>query len=84
MTKLFLGLVSLPFIASVAMAGQPVALTNTQMDKVTAGAITDQLTYTEAIEAQDELLDTNFVINKSITAKVSIPQVNVRIPGPLF
>jgi hypothetical protein len=37
MTKLFLGLASLPFIASMAMAGQPVALSDTQMDKVTAG-----------------------------------------------
>jgi hypothetical protein len=38
MAKLFLGLASLPFIASMAMAGQPVALSDTQMDKVTAGA----------------------------------------------
>jgi hypothetical protein len=40
MRQLFLGLASLPFIASVAMAGQQVALSDTQMDKVTAGDFT--------------------------------------------
>ena len=39
-TKLFLALASLPFIASMAMAGQPVPLSDAQMDKVTAGAVT--------------------------------------------
>jgi hypothetical protein len=82
MTKLFLGLASLPFIASVAMAGQPVALSDTQMDKVTAG-----LTYATAVIPADQVLDTNFVITlgpSSLTAHVSIPQVDVIIPGTIL
>lgn len=37
MKKLLCGLAALPFLASVALAGQPVALTDNQMDTVTAG-----------------------------------------------
>ena len=37
MKKLLVGLAAVPFFACVAMAGQPVSLSNAQMDKVTAG-----------------------------------------------
>jgi hypothetical protein len=37
MKKLLVGLAALPFLASVAIAGQPVSLNDTQMDKVVAG-----------------------------------------------
>jgi hypothetical protein len=37
MNKLLIGLVAVPFLAGVAMAGQPMPLTDAQMDKVTAG-----------------------------------------------
>jgi hypothetical protein len=37
MKKLLVGLAALPFLAGVAMAGQPVPLSDAQMDKVTAG-----------------------------------------------
>jgi hypothetical protein len=37
MKKLLVGVAAVPFLASVAMAGQPVSLSDTQMDKVTAG-----------------------------------------------
>ncbi|MBV8094106.1 MAG: hypothetical protein JOY71_07585 [Acetobacteraceae bacterium] len=37
MKKLLAGVAALPFLAGVALAGQPVALNDTQMDKVTAG-----------------------------------------------
>ena len=37
MRKLLLGLAVLPFLAGVALAGQPQALTDQQMDKVSAG-----------------------------------------------
>jgi hypothetical protein len=37
MKKLLVGLAALPFLAGVAMAGQPVSLSDAQMDKVTAG-----------------------------------------------
>jgi hypothetical protein len=37
MKKLLIGLVTLPFLAGAALAGQPTSLTNQQMDKVTAG-----------------------------------------------
>ena len=39
MKKLYFALAALPFMASIAMAGQPVTLTDAQMDKVTAGQI---------------------------------------------
>ena len=37
MKKLLLGAAALPFLAGSAMAGQPVPLTASQMDQVTAG-----------------------------------------------
>jgi len=37
MRKLLLGLALLPFLAGVSLAGQPQALTDQQMDKVSAG-----------------------------------------------
>ncbi|HUK10610.1 MAG TPA: hypothetical protein VLX09_22250 [Stellaceae bacterium] len=37
MKKLLLGLAVLPFLAGVSLAGQPQALTDQQMDKVSAG-----------------------------------------------
>jgi hypothetical protein len=37
MKKLLIGLVTLPFLAGAALAGQPMSLTEQQMDKVTAG-----------------------------------------------
>jgi len=39
MRKLLIGLAALPFLAGLAMAGQPKPLTDTQMDKVTAGQL---------------------------------------------
>ncbi len=38
MQRLFCGLAALPFLASVALAGQPVTLNDPQLDGVTAGA----------------------------------------------
>jgi hypothetical protein len=38
MEKLLCGLAALPLMAGIAMAGQPVALSDAQMDKVTSGA----------------------------------------------
>jgi hypothetical protein len=43
MNKLLIGLAAMPFLAGVAMAGQPTPLSDTQMDKVTAGTIDIQL-----------------------------------------
>jgi hypothetical protein len=37
MKKLLVGVAAVPFLASVAMAGQPMALNDAQMDKVVAG-----------------------------------------------
>jgi hypothetical protein len=37
MKKLLIGLAALPFMVSIAMAGQPKPLNDTQMDKITAG-----------------------------------------------
>jgi hypothetical protein len=37
MKRLLIGLAVLPFLAGVSLAAQPVPLTDTQMDKVTAG-----------------------------------------------
>jgi hypothetical protein len=37
MKKLLAGFAALPFLAGVAMAGQPAPLSDTQMDHVTAG-----------------------------------------------
>ncbi len=36
--KLLHGVAALPFMAGIAMAGQPALLTDVQMDKITAGA----------------------------------------------
>jgi hypothetical protein len=77
MTKLFLALASLPFIASVAMAGQPVALTDRQMDKVTAGSFD----YSTAIIHEDELLSQIVPVNVSIQIHISIPSETVFIPS---
>src|SRR5215469_2553592 len=41
MKKLVLRLAALPFLAGIAMAGQPASLTDAQMDKVTAGLSID-------------------------------------------
>jgi hypothetical protein len=41
MERLLSGLVALPFLAGMAMAAQPVALNDVQMDAVTAGAGTE-------------------------------------------
>jgi len=38
MKKLLIGFAALPFLAGVAMGGQPAPLSDAQMDKVTAGA----------------------------------------------
>jgi hypothetical protein len=38
MKSLFAALAALPFLSGVALAGQPVTLSNAQMDGVTAGA----------------------------------------------
>jgi hypothetical protein len=37
MKKLLVGLAAVPFLAGAAMAGQPMPLSDAQMDKVTAG-----------------------------------------------
>jgi hypothetical protein len=37
MKKLVVGLAAVPFLAGIAMAGQPVPLSDAQMDRVTAG-----------------------------------------------
>jgi hypothetical protein len=37
MKKLLYGLAALPFLAGVALADQPVQLSDNQMDKITAG-----------------------------------------------
>jgi hypothetical protein len=37
MTKLLYGVAALPFLAGVAFAGEPMQLSDKQMDKVTAG-----------------------------------------------
>jgi hypothetical protein len=37
MKKLLIGLAAMPFLAGIAMAGQPKLLSDAQMDKVTAG-----------------------------------------------
>jgi hypothetical protein len=39
MKKFLFGLAALPFLAGVAMAGQPTPLSDAQMDKVSAGQI---------------------------------------------
>jgi len=39
MKKLLLGLAALPFVAGVAMAGEPAPLSDSQMDQVTAGVV---------------------------------------------
>jgi hypothetical protein len=43
MNKLLIGLAALPLMVSMAMAAQPTPLSDTQMDKVTAGTIDIQL-----------------------------------------
>jgi hypothetical protein len=37
MKKLLVGLAAVPFLVGIAMAGQPMPLSDAQMDKVTAG-----------------------------------------------
>jgi hypothetical protein len=43
MKKLLTGLAALPFLAGIALAGQPMQLTSTQMDQVTAGFSLDEV-----------------------------------------
>jgi hypothetical protein len=87
MKKLLLGLATLPFIAGVAMAGQPALLSDGQMDKVTAGF---QGTVTIAIPA-DALADikADSVADISIGGEIvsfpayptSIPPTTVTVTG---
>jgi len=37
MKRVFVGFAAVPFLAGVAMAGQPMAMSDAQMDRVTAG-----------------------------------------------
>lgn len=46
MKKLLTGLAALPFLAGIALAGQPTQLTSTQMDQVTAGFDIDEINNT--------------------------------------
>ena len=39
MKKLLIGVVALPFLTGIAVAGQPTALSDKQMDRVTAGCV---------------------------------------------
>jgi len=83
MTKLLLGLASLPFIASMAMAGQPVALSDTQMDKVTAGSFS----YTTQIIPAGGISTNTYVIktgNTTITYTELNPSFSVILLGPGF
>jgi hypothetical protein len=41
MKKLVASVAAMPFLAGIALAGQPKPLTDTQMDKVTAGVATE-------------------------------------------
>jgi hypothetical protein len=83
MTKLLLGLASLPFIASMAMAGQPVALSDTQMDKVTAG----NFTYTTQLISAGGISTNTYVIktgNTTITYTELNPSFPIILLGPGF
>jgi hypothetical protein len=83
MTKLFLGLASLPFIASMAMASQPVALSDTQMDKVTAGSFT----YTTEVIPAGGITTNTYVIktgNAAITYTELTPSFDIHLVGPSF
>ena len=83
MTKLFLGLASLPFIASMAVAGQPVALSDTQMDKVTAGGFT----YTTQTIPVGGISTNTYVIktgNTTITYTELLPSFAINLIGPGF
>src|SRR5690349_15006549 len=52
MKKLLVGLAAMPFLACVAMAGQPMPLSEAQMDRVTAG----NYEYTNPIAPPYEIL----------------------------
>jgi hypothetical protein len=45
MKKLLVGLAALPFLASVALAGQPTVLSDSELDRVTAGDIIVHFTF---------------------------------------
>jgi hypothetical protein len=60
MKKLLIGFAALPFLAGVAMAGQPTALSDAQMDKVTAGAGLDGLIEIAVFSGGTQIFEVNF------------------------
>jgi hypothetical protein len=52
MKKFLFGIAAVPFLASVAFAGQPNLLSDVQMDKVTAGLIEINLPFAEVLILQ--------------------------------
>lgn len=84
MTKLLLGLASLPFIASVAIAGQPVVLSDIQMDKVSAGGA---IPFTNTVIPVDQILDVNVSLKtgtSTVTIHLSYPLEPIFLSGPGF
>jgi hypothetical protein len=66
MKKLFAAVAALPFLSGAALAGQPVQLSNAQMDGVTAGAAGGILV-TLGAEASGTL---NALANTQFTAQI--------------
>jgi hypothetical protein len=79
--KLLLGLATLPFMAVVAIAGQPALLTNAQMDKVTAG----QQTITIVQDSFGEILGGTISAGHTSlpTQTISIPPFTTTVTSTL-
>jgi hypothetical protein len=79
MKKLFIGLAAVPFLAGVAMAGQPTPLSDSAMDQVTAGAENAPIEIkAESIVSlsADEILDVHTAL-----ISISIPGEDISIPA---
>jgi hypothetical protein len=61
MKKLFYGLAALPFVAGLALAGEPMQLNDKQMDKVTAGFDLNEIDISNTSWTQVSIYSTSLV-----------------------
>jgi hypothetical protein len=91
MTRFLYGIATLPFLAGVALAQEPVLLTSEQMDKVTAGFLEIETSNTSAtaisIFQRPYLLDPtpNSIVCPNCYLLINSPTISVAAQfGPTF
>ena len=81
MMRLLYGLAALPFLAGIALAQQPMQLTNNQMDRVTAGTLIIEFSNTSAVAVS--IFQTPSLLNSTPNA-ISCPGCYLLINSQKF